>query len=56
MGTLLINYVPASVLFDTGASLSFMSEAFAYEHDIKCEVMDVTVVIKKTLLANVKPL
>src|SRR3954471_14370620 len=29
MGTLLINSVPATVLFDSGASHSFMSEAFA---------------------------
>jgi hypothetical protein len=46
MGTLLVNSAPASVLFDSGASISFMSEAFAYAHDIKCEAMDVTLMIK----------
>ena len=35
MGTLLVNSVPASVLFDSGASHSFMSEDFAYKHDVK---------------------
>jgi hypothetical protein len=47
MGTLLVNSVPASVLFDSGASLSFMSEAFAYAHSIRCENMDVALLIKK---------
>jgi hypothetical protein len=37
MGTLLINSVPASVLFDSGASHSFMSEHFALLHGIKCD-------------------
>jgi hypothetical protein len=46
MGTLLVNSVPASVLFDTGASLSFMSEDFAFSHGIKCETLDVTLMIK----------
>src|SRR3954465_11936932 len=40
MGTLLVNLVLSSVLFDTGASLSFMSEDFACLHDIKCEDMN----------------
>ena len=40
MGTLLVNSVPASVLFDSGASHSFMSENFAYAHDIQCEPMN----------------
>src|SRR3990170_1218387 len=39
MGTLLVNSVPASVLFDSGASHSFMSSHFALLHDIKCETM-----------------
>src|SRR3989337_2542583 len=30
MGTLLVNSVPASILFDTGASHTFMSETFAF--------------------------
>ena len=33
MGTLLVNSVPAVVLFDSGASHSFISEAFARKHD-----------------------
>src|SRR3989337_4466491 len=37
MGTLLVNSVPASVLFDSGASHSFMSEHFALLHGIKCD-------------------
>jgi hypothetical protein len=37
MGTLLVNSVPASVLFDSGASHSFMSEDFAFMHGIKCD-------------------
>ena len=46
MGTLLVNSVPASVLFDSGASHSFMSEDFAYKHDVKCEEMNTSVVVK----------
>ena len=46
MGTLLVNSVPASVLFDTGASHSFMSEDFAYKHDVKCEEMNTSVLVK----------
>ena len=34
MGTLLVNSVPANVLFDSGASHSFISEAFAFMHGI----------------------
>ena len=37
MGTLLVNSVPASVLFDSGASHSFISEAFAREQDLSFE-------------------
>ena len=39
MGTLLVNSVPATVLFDSGASHSFMSEAFAFLHNFKYEPM-----------------
>ena len=46
MGTLLVNLVPASVLFNSGASHSFMPEDFAYKHDIKCEEMNTSVVVK----------
>ena len=37
MGTLLVNSVPASVLFDSGASHSFISEEFAFMHGVKHE-------------------
>src|SRR3954466_4221827 len=40
MGTLLVNSVPATVLFDTGASHSFMLEAFALSHNFMVEKMD----------------
>src|SRR3954463_3995282 len=39
MGTLLVNSVPATVLFDSGASHSFMSEAFAFSHNFNYETM-----------------
>src|ERR1041385_2252586 len=34
MGTLLVNSVPASVLFDSGASQSFESDAFALKQEL----------------------
>ena len=34
MGNLLVNDIPARVLFDTGASLSFISKPFASMHDL----------------------
>jgi hypothetical protein len=46
MGTLLVNFVPASVLFDSGASLSFMSEDFAFTHGVNCETMNITLVVQ----------
>ncbi len=39
MGTLPVNSVPALVLFDSGASHSFLSEAFALTHDMQFEKM-----------------
>src|SRR4051812_13383319 len=39
MGTLLVNSVPSTVLFDSGASHSFMSEAFAFSHNFKHDTM-----------------
>ena len=39
MGTLLVNSTPANVLFDSGASHSFISETFAFMHDITYEEM-----------------
>ena len=34
MGNLPVNDIPAKVLFDTGASISFISKPFAYMHDL----------------------
>ena len=45
MGTLLINSVPASVLYDSGALHSFVSETFALAHDIPFEKMNPPLVV-----------
>ena len=37
LGTLPVNHVPASVLFDPGASHSFMSESYALRHEFPFE-------------------
>jgi hypothetical protein len=34
LGTFLINSVPATVLFDSGASHSFITEQFVAKHDV----------------------
>src|SRR3954469_2871494 len=39
LGTLPVNHVPASVLFDPGASHSFMSESYALRHEFLFEEM-----------------
>src|SRR4051812_6710208 len=39
LGTLPINHVPASVLFDPGASPSFMSKSYALRHEFPFEEM-----------------
>ena len=46
MGTLRINAYPASVLFDSGASHSFISISFAHSHQIPFENMDSPLVVK----------
>src|SRR4051812_17200735 len=46
MGTLLVNSVPATVLFDSGASHSFMSEAFALSHNFTVEKMNPPMVVR----------
>ena len=46
MGTFLINSVPAIVLFDSGASHSFMSGAFAFKHDIPHEKMHTPLAVR----------
>ncbi|XP_071685425.1 uncharacterized protein [Lolium perenne] len=37
LGTLLVNSIPARVLFDTGASLSFVSDSFAQSNNLPME-------------------
>src|SRR3954462_3666777 len=39
LGTLPVNHVPASVLFDPGATHSFMSESYALRHEFPFEEM-----------------
>src|SRR3954452_1283182 len=39
LGTLPVNFVPTSVLFDPGSSHSFMSERYALRHDVSFEEM-----------------
>src|SRR3954470_8759428 len=39
LGTLPVNHVPASVLFDPGATHSFMSESYALQHEFPFEQM-----------------
>src|SRR3954465_9081787 len=39
LGTLPVNFVPAFVLFDPGASHSFVSESYALRHDVSFEEM-----------------
>src|SRR3954469_14765545 len=46
MGTLLVNSVPAIFLFDSGASHSFMSEAFALSHNFMVEKMNPPMVVR----------
>ena len=46
MGTLRINGYPATVLFDSGASHSFISIAFAHNHQIPFVNMDTPLVVK----------
>src|SRR3954467_3396071 len=46
LGTLPVNFVPASVLFDPGASHSFMSESYALRHDVSFEEMFTPMIIQ----------
>src|SRR4051812_3067277 len=46
MGTLLVNSVPATILFDSRASHSFMSEAFALSHNFTLEKMNPPMVVR----------
>src|SRR3954467_5127921 len=40
LGRLLVCSVPATVLFDSGASHSFISKSFARLHDLQSDMMD----------------
>ena len=46
MGTLRVNAYAASVLFDSGASHSFISISFAHNHQIPFENMDSPLVVR----------
>src|SRR4051812_35094183 len=46
LGTLPVNFVPAFVLFDPGASHSFMSESYALRHDVSFEEMFTPMIIQ----------
>ena len=46
MGRLEINSFTAEVLYDSGASHSFMSEVFARRHNIQFEIMPTPYVVK----------
>src|SRR4051812_602323 len=46
MGTLLVNSIPATVLFDSGASHSFMSGAFAFRHGIPHQKMHTPLAVR----------
>lgn len=53
MGNLLVNDIPAKVLFDSGASHSFMSRMFFAEHDFDSEYLskELRVVSPGTLMS-----
>src|SRR3954469_17473704 len=46
LGTLPVNFVPTSVLFDPGASHSFMSESYALRHNVSFEEMFSPIIIQ----------
>ena len=46
MGTLIVNSVPAKVLFDSGASHSFISGSFARVNEIKLEGLSVPLIVQ----------
>jgi hypothetical protein len=45
LGSLLVNSIPATVLFDLGASLSFMSQKFALAHDLPLDSLPKELVV-----------
>ena len=46
LGNLLVNSIPSKVLFDTGASLSFVSDSFAQSNDFSMETMPKSLMIQ----------
>src|SRR3954467_3478328 len=46
LGTLPVNFVPTSVLFDPGASHSFMSESYALRHDLSFVELSTPMIIQ----------
>src|SRR3954470_21402029 len=46
LGMLPVNYVPTSVLFDPGASHSFMSESYALRHEISFVELSTPMIIQ----------
>jgi len=46
LGTLLVNSISARVLFDTGASLSFVSSSFADKHGLNMESLPNNLLVK----------
>src|SRR4051812_8939058 len=46
MGTLRINQIPAKVLFDSGASHSFLSQAFSQMHGISFKGLSVPLLVQ----------
>ena len=54
MGNLPVNDIPARVLFDTGASLSFLSKPFASMHDVHTIDLPKPMVSSPGLFMNTK--
>jgi hypothetical protein len=46
MGNFLVAHHPAKVLFDTGASHTFMSRTFAMNHDVPIQETNMGVIVK----------
>ena len=46
LGTLPVNYVPTSILFDPGASQSFMSESYALRHELSFVELSAPMIIQ----------
>ena len=46
LGTFLVNSVPAAVLFDSGASHSFISRSFVARHQFKVATLKTTLLVQ----------